>query len=245
MNGEQRFIRTGLLLGKTAMERLAACHVAVFGLGGVGGYVCEALARSGIGAMDIIDADRVDISNINRQIIATQDTIGMLKTEVMESRLKSIDPDLKIKRYDIFFLPENADEIPFSEYDYVIDAVDTVSAKLAIIEKCKKAGVPVISSMGTGNKLDPGRLKITDISKTDIDPLARVMRRELKKRGITGLKVVYSDEKPLPHHPSVSLEPEEREGARPRIVPGSCAFVPPVAGLMMAAEVIRDIVKDC
>lgn len=245
MNGEQRFIRTGLLLGKTAMERLGACKVAVFGLGGVGGYVCEALIRSGVGAIDLIDADRVDISNINRQIIATEDTVGMLKTEAMMVRLKSINPDVKIKRYDIFFLPENADEIPFSEYDYVIDAVDTVSAKLAIIEKCKEAGVPVISSMGTGNKLDPGRLKITDISKTEIDPLARVMRRELKKRGITGLKVVYSDEKPLPHHPSVYMEPEEREGARPRIVPGSCAFVPPVAGLMIAAEVIRDIVKEC
>ena len=228
-NPISQFDRTSMLLGREAVELLSRSKVIVFGIGGVGGYVCEALARSGVGTIVIVDKDKVDVTNINRQIIATHDTVGRPKTEVMEERIHSINPDCKVIRHDIFYLPETADEIDFSDADHVVDAVDTVTAKLLIIERAKAAGVHVISSMGTGNKLDPSRFRVADIYKTSVCPLAKVMRRELKKRGINSLKVVYSDEEPL------------SSGSR---TPGSVAFVPPVAGLMIAGEVVRDIVGD-
>ena len=211
--------------------------MAVFGLGGVGGYVCEALARSGVGTLDIIDNDDVDITNINRQIIALHSTVGMKKTEAFKARLIDINPEISINIYDCFFLPENSDEFDFGSYDYVVDAVDTVTAKIEIIMKAGEAGVPVISSMGTGNKLDPSRLKIADIYKTEVCPLAKVMRRELKKRGVRKLKVVFSDE--LPVTPDADNEVIPQNGRR--AVPGSWAVVPPCAGLMIAGEVIKDL----
>lgn len=252
-----QFGRTQLLLGKEAMERIASSHAAVFGLGGVGGYVCEALARSGVGTFTLVDSDRIDISNLNRQIIATLDTVGMYKTEVMKQRMQRINPKAAVHTRNCFFLPENADEFDFSEYDYVVDAVDTVTAKIELILRCRSAGVPIISSMGTGNKLDPGRLKVADIYETQICPLARVMRRELKKRGVERLTVVYSDEPPIrPILPegdgpgaedmaqgtadSVSSE-QEASGSRRRSIPGSTAFVPAAAGLMIAARIISDL----
>lgn len=223
--------RTALLLGEEAVELLAKKHVIVFGVGGVGGYVCEALGRVGVGRLTIVDKDTVSESNINRQIIATYDTIGEAKTAVMAKRLHSINPDCTVTERECFFLPENADTFDFHEYDYVVDAVDTVTAKIEIIRRAKEAGVPVISCMGTGNKLDPSRFEVTDISKTTVCPLAKVMRKELKQRGITGVKVLYSKEEP-------KRQPA-KEGERP--VPGSVAFVPPVAGLTIAGEVVRDL----
>lgn len=253
-----QFDRTQLLLGKDAMEKIASSHVAVFGLGGVGGYVCEALVRSGIGTFTLIDSDRVDISNLNRQIIATLDTVGLNKTEVMKQRMQRINPEVTVNMRNCFFLPENADEFDFSEYDYVVDAIDTVTAKIELILRCRAAGVPIISSMGTGNKLDPGRLKVEDIYKTQICPLARVMRRELKKRGVERLTVVYSDEPPIrPMYPEKEesgagdmspgtadgADPEkDAPGSRRRSIPGSTAFVPATAGLMIASRIIRDLV---
>ena len=232
---DRRLERTEMILGSESVKRLASSRVIVFGIGGVGGYVCEALVRSGIGAMDIVDNDSVAESNLNRQIIATTDTIGMAKTEAMKERLLSIDPELKLTAHQCFFLPENSYEFDFGLYDYVVDAVDTVTAKLEIIMKAKAAGVPVISSMGTGNKLDPAALEIADIYKTSVCPLARVMRRELKERGVDRLKVVYSKEEPL--KPAESSEPTQR-----RAVPGSFAPVPAAAGLIIASEVIRDLI---
>ena len=214
------------------MEKLASSRVAVFGIGGVGGYVVEALARSGVGALDLIDDDTVCPSNINRQIIATIGTIGRYKVDVAKERVLDINPDCKVRTYKTFFLPETQDEFVFSDYDYVVDAIDTVTGKLAIIEKAKKEGTPVISSMGAGNKVDPTMFEVSDIYSTSICPLAKVMRRECRKRGIDSLKVVYSKEKPL--------KPRAGHPAR-RSIPGSTAFVPSVAGLIIAGEGVRDL----
>ena len=242
--------RTEMLLGPDAMKRLAHCRVAVFGLGGVGGHVCEALVRSGVGAFDLTDNDRVSLSNLNRQVIATRSTIGLPKTEVMRSRMLDINPNVSIRLHDCFVLPENIDLFPFQEYDYVVDAVDTVAAKLALIQRAWNTGIPIISSMGAGNKLDPGRFRIADIGETSVCPLARVMRRELKKRGINKLKVVYSDEPPLtpfPENssaPSGTFENEQEPGRKERrATPGSVAFVPSVAGLLIASAVIGDLAR--
>ncbi|MBQ9168209.1 MAG: tRNA threonylcarbamoyladenosine dehydratase [Oscillospiraceae bacterium] len=193
----EEFSRTGMLLGEEALERLSKARVAVFGIGGVGGYVCEALVRSGVGAFDLTDNDRVALSNLNRQIIATHGTVGRYKTEVMKERMLDINPNVDVRVHECFFLPENAEQFPFAEYDYVVDAVDTVTAKIELILQARKYGVPVISAMGAGNKLDPTRFRVADIYETSICPLARVMRRELKKRGVDHLKVVFSDEPPL------------------------------------------------
>ncbi len=225
------------------MERLNRSRVAVFGIGGVGGYVCEALVRSGIGAFDLIDDDKVCLTNLNRQIIATRKTIGQYKVEVMRDRMLEINPDVKINIHKCFFLPENADEFPFHEYDYVVDAVDTVTAKIELILRANKAEVPIISAMGAGNKLDAGRLKIADIYETSVCPLARIMRRELKKRNIKSLKVVYSDEQPVrPSEDSCICPPEEQQKSTGRrSIPGSTAFVPAAAGLLMAGEIVKDL----
>ena len=242
----EQFSRTGLLLGPDAIELLNSKRVAVFGIGGVGGYVCEALVRSGIGAFDLIDDDKVCLSNLNRQIIATQKTVGKYKVEVMRDRMLDINPDAKIKIHKCFFLPENADDFPFSEYDYVVDAVDTVTAKIELIMRAQREGAPIISAMGAGNKLDPGRFKVADIYDTNICPLARVMRRELKKRNVLSLKVVYSDEPPISPLEDVSINNTE-DGIAPvaqharRSTPGSTSFVPGVAGLMIAGEIIKDL----
>lgn len=236
-----RFSRTELLLGKPAMEHLAGCRVAVFGIGGVGGYVCEALARSGVGALDLIDSDTVSLTNINRQIIATSKTVGQYKTEVMKERIMDINPEAGVNIYNCFFLPENAEDFPFDKYDYVVDAVDTVKAKIELVMQCNRMGVPIISSTGAGNKLDPTRFRVADIYKTNMDPLAKVMRHELKKRGIKKLKVVYSEEKPV--CPIENPEIDNPSGRRS--VPGSTAFVPSVAGLIIAGEVIKDLTAGC
>lgn len=230
-----QFSRTALLIGKEGVEKLKNSRVAVFGVGGVGGYVVEALARSGVGALELIDKDTVSTSNINRQIIALHSTVGRLKTEVMAERVKDINPDCKVSVRNLFYLPETAEEFDFSSYDYVVDAIDTVSGKIALIEQAKKANVPVISSMGAGNKLDATAFEVADITKTSVCPLARVMRRELKKRGIEHLKVVYSKEEPLP-----SALTDEESG---KAIPGSIAFVPSVVGLIIAGEVIKDLIK--
>ena len=231
----KEFIRSQMLLGKEAQDRLKNAKIAVFGIGGVGSYVCEALARCGVGELVLIDGDSVAPSNINRQIIALHSTIGMPKAEVMKKRIQDINPDAKVCAKNIFYTPDNGDEISFLGLDYIIDAIDTVTSKLYIIEKAKSMNIPVISSMGTGNKLDATRFKISDISKTQVCPLARVMRRELKNRGITSLKVLWSDEKPL-----VPLfSPDEVSGKRQ--TPGSVSFVPSVAGLIIAGEVIKDL----
>lgn len=230
-----RFSRTELLIGNEALERLKAARVAVFGAGGVGGYCLEALARSGVGAIDVIDSDRLAESNINRQIYALDSTLGEYKADVAEKRIKDINPDCKVKTYKIFYLPETADEIDFTHYDYIIDAVDTVTAKLLIAKNAESARVPVISAMGTGNKLNPTGFKVADIYKTSGCPLARVMRVECKKRGIKSLKVVYSEEK--------ALKPQNAEKSGNKIAPASIAFVPSVAGLIMAAEVVKDLIK--
>ncbi len=231
------FARTELLLGREAMARLAASRVAVFGIGGVGGYVCEALARSGIGALDLIDSDVVSQTNLNRQIIATVDAIGRPKVEVMAERVRAIHPACRVTSWQCFFLPDTADSFPFDSYDYVVDAVDTVTAKLHLILTARAHSVPVISAMGAGNKLDPGRFRVSDIYDTAEDPLARVMRRELRRRGVEALKVVWSDEPPLtPQTPPGEEPPPGR-----RALPGSFAPVPAVAGLLLAAEVLRDL----
>lgn len=231
------FSRSELLLGSEGMSRLKSAHVAVFGIGGVGGFAVEALARTGIGKLDLFDNDTVSVTNINRQIIALTDTIGKFKTEVMAQRIEKINPACITKTHNVFFMPENSAEFDFTQYDYVIDAVDTVTAKIEIICKAQESGVPVISSMGAGNKLDPTRLEVTDIYKTTVCPLARVMRSELRKRGIKKLKTVFSTEPPLT--PRQSDEPCAK-----RVVPGSVSFVPSVAGLIIAGEVIKDIAQN-
>lgn len=230
-----QFSRTELLLGSEAIDKLNNSRVAVFGVGGVGGYVCEALVRSGVGAFDLIDNDRVSLTNINRQIIATHKTIGRYKTEVMMERMLDINPDVRVRVHNCFFLPENADDFPFEEYDYVVDAVDTVTAKIALVMKAQEKNVPIISSMGAGNKLDASAFQVSDIYKTKVCPLAKVMRRELKKRGVKKLKVVYSEEIPMTPAPS-------EECTEKRTTPGSVAFVPSVAGLIIAGEVVKDLV---
>lgn len=235
-----QFSRSELLLGENSIEKLSNATVAVFGIGGVGGFVVEALARTGIGNFVLIDNDQVSITNINRQIIATTKTVGKDKVDVMKERILDINPDATVETRNCFFLPENADTFDFSKYSYVVDAVDTVTAKLTIIEAAKAANVPVISSMGTGNKLDPTRFEVTDIHKTSVCPLAKVMRHECKKRGIKKLKVVYSKEDPV----KSALNSEEKLPEGRRSIPGSVAFVPSVAGLIIAGEVIKDILKQ-
>lgn len=233
---EDMFSRTRMLLGDEAMARLARARVAVFGVGGVGGYAVEALARSGVGALDLIDSDRVALSNLNRQIVATRDTLGMLKVDAAKARVLSINPDCTVRVFPVFYLPETADQFDFSQYDYVVDAIDTVAGKLQLIEAAKAANVPVISSMGAGNKLDPTAFRVADIAETSVCPLARVMRRELKKRGVGHVKVVYSTE------PALSPAPSSEE-TDSRATPGSVAFVPAVAGLILAGEVVKDIAR--
>lgn len=245
-----QFSRTELLLGKEAMERLSKAKVAVFGVGGVGGYVCEALVRSGVGSFDLVDDDKVCLTNLNRQIIATRKTVGQYKTDVMKERILEINPDAKVEIHKCFFLPENADEFPFEEYDYIVDAVDTVTAKIALVMKAQEKGVPIISSMGAGNKLDASQFQVADIYKTKVCPLAKVMRRELKKRGVKKLKVVYSEEKPTRPIDDMAISCRTNcicpPGAKHkcterRDIPGSVAFVPSVAGLIIAGEVIKDL----
>lgn len=242
----EQFSRTELLLGKDAIDRLAHSRVAVFGVGGVGGYVCEALARSGVGAFDLIDNDKVSLSNINRQIIATHKTVGRYKTEVMKERIMDINPEAEVRIHECFFLPENAGQFHFEEYDYVVDAVDTVTAKIELVLRAQEKGVPVISSMGAGNKLNASAFRVADIYETKVCPLAKVMRRELKKRNVEHLKVVYSEEEPIkPVYGNTGQAAENEEGVAGsvsrRAVPGSVAFVPSVAGLIIAGEVVKDL----
>lgn len=239
----EQYARTELLLGTEALEKLSRARVAVFGIGGVGGYVCEALVRSGVGHFDLIDNDTVSLSNLNRQIIATRKTIGKYKTDVMKERMLDINPEVQVNVHQCFLLPDNADQFPFAEYDYVVDAVDTVSAKIALVMKCNEAGVPIISAMGAGNKLEAGAFKVSDIYKTKMCPLAKVMRHELKKRGIKKLKVVYSEEIPItPIQKNVTCETDcEEQNKVKKPVPGSVAFVPSVAGLMIAGEIVKDL----
>ena len=240
-----KFARTELLLGEHKMNRVKDSRIAIFGVGGVGGYVAEALARSGVGSFVLVDADTVSETNINRQIIALNSTVGRYKVEVMKERILDINPEADVEARVCFYLPENAGEFDFSEYDYVVDAVDTVTAKIEIITKARSCGVPVMSSMGAGNKLDPTAFKVADIEKTSVCPLARVMRYELKKRGIKKVKCVYSTETPVKNPQDVSLELKEKleseKGQGKRAVPGSVAFVPSVAGLIIAGEVVKDL----
>ena len=235
MSPREELTRTAYVLGEDAIEKLSGARVAVFGVGGVGGYVCESLARSGVGNIDIFDKDVVSLSNINRQIIALHSTVGRPKVEVMRERIMDINPDCSVNAHEVFYLPENADEYDLSKYDYIVDAVDTVSAKLEIILRAKALGIKVISAMGAGNKTDPTAFKVADIQKTEGCPLARVMRRELKKRGIGKLKVVYSPEEPIK---SPYFDSESGKN-----LPGSLSFVPSVMGLIISGEVIKDLIK--
>ncbi|MDD7215306.1 MAG: tRNA threonylcarbamoyladenosine dehydratase [Firmicutes bacterium] len=243
-----QFQRTRMLIGQENLDKLAAAKVLVFGVGGVGGYVCEALCRAGVGRIDIVDRDIVDVTNINRQIIATHDTVGKPKVEVCRQRMLSINPDIQVSARQCFYLPDRADEFDFAAYDYIVDAVDNVTAKIDIICNAKAAGTPVISSMGTANKLDPTMFKIADIEKTKVCPLAKVVRKELRKRGVSGVKVLYSEEEPKKplYNPTESensddpciSSPEQKKAA-----PASISFVPPAAGLIIAGQVISDILK--
>lgn len=235
---QEMFTRTAMLLGEEAIEKLKSSRVAVFGIGGVGGYVTEALVRAGVGTLNLIDNDVVCESNLNRQIIATRSAIGQSKVEVMAARIRDINPECQVNAHQCFYLPETAGEFDFSKYDYVVDAIDTVTGKIQLVMQAKAAGVPIISCMGTGNKLDPSRLEIADIYKTSVCPLAKVMRRELKARGIDALKVLFSKEEP--RKPVVTYESDVPETRR--ATPGSVSFVPPVAGLIIASEVIKDLV---
>ena len=235
----EQFSRTQMLLGEQAMERLYKARVAVFGVGGVGGYVVEALARCGIGRLDLCDSDTVSISNINRQILATHSTVGLLKVEAAKRRIADINPACEVRTYPFFYLPDTADRFDFAEYDYIVDCIDTVTGKLQLAERAVAAGTPIICSMGTGNKLDPAAFQVADISKTSMCPLARIMRKELKKRGIHHLKVVYSQEEA--RKPDVDEEELQRTGKRQ--IPGSVAFVPGAAGLILAGEVVKDLVE--
>lgn len=245
-----QFSRTELLLGKEGMDRLSDARVAVFGVGGVGGYVCEALVRSGVGCFDLVDDDKVCLTNLNRQIIATRKTVGQYKVDVMKERILEINPDAEVRVHKCFFLPENADEFPFEEYDYVVDAVDTVTAKIELVMKAQDKNIPIISCMGAGNKLDGSQFRVADIYKTKVCPLAKVMRRELKKRGVKKLKVVYSEEMPTRPIEDMAISCRTNcicpPGAKHkcterRDIPGSVAFVPSVAGLIIAGEVIKDL----
>lgn len=245
-----QFSRTELLFGADAMQKLANSRVAVFGIGGVGGFTAEALVRSGVGAIDIIDDDKICLTNINRQIFATRKTVGVQKTDAAEERLLDINPNVKITKHNVFYTPETAGDFDFTQYDYIVDAIDTVTGKLALAENAQKAGVPIISSMGAGNKLDPTAFKVADISKTSVCPLAKTMRRECKKRGIKHLKCVYSEEPAMmpidddqnscKHH-CICPPDTKRKCTIRRQVPGSTAFVPSVVGLIIAGEVIKDL----
>ncbi len=248
-----QFSRTQLLLGQTAIERLQGSRVAVFGIGGVGGYVCEALVRSGVGTFDLIDDNRVCLTNLNRQIIATRKTVGQYKADVMEARIHDINPNAQVTVHKTFFLPENAQDFPFDQYDYIVDAVDTVSAKIALVMEAQARNIPIISSMGAGNKLDATAFRVADIYETKVCPLARIMRRELRKRGVERLKVVYSQEPPIRPIEDMSISCRAHCICPPgtkhkctdrRDIPGSTAFVPSVAGLIIAGEVIRDLSGD-
>lgn len=248
-----QFSRTELLFGKEAMERLEQARVAVFGIGGVGGYTVEALARSGVGTIDLIDDDKVCLTNLNRQIIATRKTIGKYKTDVMKERILEINPNAKVHVHKCFFLPETKDEFDFHQYSYVVDAVDTVTAKIQLVLEARESGVPIISSMGAGNKLDPTQFEVSDIYKTSVCPLAKVMRRELKKRHVKKLKVVYSKEKPVRPIEDMSISCRtncicppgtQHKCTERRDIPGSNAFVPSVVGLIIAGEVIKDLTTD-
>lgn len=272
---EEQFSRTELLLGSEAMRRLAQSRVAVFGIGGVGGYVVEALVRSGIGAIDLIDHDQVSISNLNRQIIATRDTVGRDKVELMQERILSINPDCKVRIHRCFYLPETRDKFDFTEYSYVVDAIDTVTGKIQLILQAQETGTPIISSMGTGNKLNPAEFQVADIYETSICPLAKVMRKELRKRGVERLKVVYSQEQPITvkklgdagaagmpgaEQPesaariagtkssenvgTENMEKPDTSAGRMKAIPGSVSFVPPVAGFILASEVVKDLIAD-
>lgn len=233
----EQFLRTEMLLGRDAIEKLHSARVAVFGLGGVGGYVVEALARSGVGSLDLIDSDTVSISNLNRQILATHATIGMLKVDAARQRVLDINPDCVVRAYPIFYTPETADSFDFTQYDYIVDAIDTVTGKLALVERAMAVNTPIICCMGTGNKLDASAFQVADISKTSMCPLARVMRKELSKRGIRHLKVVYSQEEAI----TPTGWEEEAAALGKRQIPGSVAFVPGAAGLLLAGEVVRDL----
>ena len=235
----EQFSRTGILLGAEAVEKLQKSRVAVFGIGGVGGYTLEALARCGIGQLDLIDSDTVSVSNINRQILATHSSVGRLKVDVAKDRILDINPDCVVRTYPIFYLPETAAEFDFTQYDYIVDAIDTVTGKLQLVERAVATGTPIICSMGTGNKLDPAAFMVSDISKTSMCPLARIIRKELKKRGINHLKVVYSQEEAL----TPDVDPEELARSGKRQIPGSVAFVPGAAGLILAGEVVKDLIK--
>ncbi|MBQ9894684.1 MAG: tRNA threonylcarbamoyladenosine dehydratase [Ruminococcus sp.] len=245
-----QFSRTQLLYGEEAIKKLSGSRVAVFGIGGVGGYVCEALVRSGVGHFDLIDDDKVCLTNLNRQILATRKTVGKYKADVMAERMKEINPDVDVRIHKCFFLPENADDFQFDEYDYVVDAVDTVTAKLELIMRSQSLGVPIISAMGAGNKIDAGRMQIADIYETQVCPLARVMRHELRKRGVKKLKVVYSDEQPIRPIEDMSISCRthcicppgaQHKCTERRDIPGSTAFVPAVAGLLIAGEIIKEL----
>ncbi len=238
-----RFSRSELIFGGAGLKRLSETRVAVFGLGGVGGYALEALARAGVGEIDIIDSDTVDITNINRQLIALTSTVGIKKTELFHKRIRDINPDCRVNVHDVFYLPERAEEFEFDKFDYVVDDIDTVTAKIDLALRCTDMGIPIISCMGTGNKLDPSALRVADIYQTSVCPLARVMRYELKKRAVASLKVVYSEEKPaVPDEEAVKkymeLNPDNKKN-----VPASTSFVPPVAGMLIASEVIKDILE--
>ena len=237
------FSRTQFLLGSTAMEKLKNARVAVFGLGGVGGYVAEALARSGVGALDLVDHDTISLTNLNRQILATRETVGLPKAEAAAQRVTSINPDCDARAIQTFYLPETADQFDFTKYDYIVDAIDTVTGKLMLVQAAKAAGRPIISSMGTGNKLDPTAFRVADIHETSVCPLARIIRKECRKRGIEKLKVIYSTEDPIktelsPDDPAWAELPEGRNA-----LPGSVCFVPAAAGMIIAGEVIKDLIK--
>ena len=233
----EQFLRTEMLLGRDAIEKLHSARVAVFGLGGVGGYAVDALARSGVGSLDLIDSDTVSVSNLNRQILATHSTVGMLKVDAARNRVLDINPDCVVRAYPIFYTPETADSFDFTRYDYIVDAIDTVTGKLALVERAMAVNTPIICCMGTGNKLDASAFQVADISKTTMCPLARVMRKELSKRGIRHLKVVYSQEEAM----TPTGWEEEAAALGKRQIPGSVAFVPGAAGLLLAGEVVRDL----
>lgn len=237
----EKFLRTEMLLGKEAVDKLKISRVAIFGIGGVGGYALEALVRAGVGEIDLIDSDCVAISNINRQILATTKTVGEKKVDVAEARAKEINPDVKINKFPIFYLPENANTFDFEKYDYIIDAIDTVAGKMELVKRANEVGTPIICSMGTGNKLDPAAFEVADIYKTSVCPLAKVMRSLCKKAGIRHLKVVYSKELPISPH---EIEGAEQKGNAGRTSPASCSFVPPVAGFILAGEVVKDLIRN-
>ena len=235
------YSRTELLLGRDAMEKLRRSRVAIFGLGGVGGYVAEALARCGVGAIDVVDHDTVSLTNLNRQILATRKTLGQSKAQAAADRIHAINPEITVTVHETFYLPETADSFDFTQYHYIVDAIDTVTGKLMLARQAQESGTPIISSMGTGNKLDPTRFRVADISQTSVCPLARIMRKECKKRGIKKLKVVYSTEDPIPCTLTGEAAAELPEGRR--AVPGSIAFVPAAAGLILASEVVKDLIR--